>query len=175
MGPTDTAIRRSHPTEKPYKLADGNGLYLLVNPSGSKLWRWKYRFDGKEKLMPFGEILEMLRTITGSGPLLFPGEREPNKPMSNNTILFALRRMGYGGRMTGHGFRGLASTLLHEQGYQHEHIELQLAHAPRNAVSAAYNHALYLEPRAKMMQDWANYLEQAQRGGNVLAFREVAV
>ena len=57
--------------------------------------------------------------------------------------------------MTGHGFRGLASTILHEQGYNHEHIELQLAHAPRNAVSAAYNHALYLEPRAKMMQDWA--------------------
>jgi hypothetical protein len=51
---TDTAIRRSRPTEKPYKLADGKGLYLLVNPSGSKLWRWKYRHEGKEKLMPFG-------------------------------------------------------------------------------------------------------------------------
>ncbi len=54
MGLTDTAIRRSHPTEKPYKLTDGKGLYLLVNPSGGKLWRWKYRYDGKEKLMPFG-------------------------------------------------------------------------------------------------------------------------
>ena len=51
---TDTAIRRSRPTEKPYKLADGKGLYLLVNPTGSKLWRWKYRHEGKEKLMPFG-------------------------------------------------------------------------------------------------------------------------
>jgi integrase len=400
MGLTDTAIRRSHPTEKPYKLADGKGLYLLVSPSGGKLWRWKYRYDGKEKLMPFGsypevtladararhaearrllaagsdpmaerkakkeavtaetdnpfsevaalwfnhwkvnkssrhvdstrrrlaanvypaigdrpialieprelvamvkaieargvgdlakralettgqvfrfaiahgyatrnpaaefkpsdvlrptkkvnlarvdaqelpgllraievyrgkvatrlatkllaltfvrtseliearwdefdsearrwnipaermkmdtphivplsrqtvEILEMLRTITGSSILLFPGERDPNKSMSNNTILFALRRMGYGGRMTGHGFRGLASTLLHEQRYNHEHIELQLAHAPRNAVSAAYNHALYLEPRARMMQGWADYLEQTQRGGKVLPF-----
>ena len=69
--------------------------------------------------------------------------------MSNNTILKALERMGYKGRMTGHGFRGLASTILHEQGYAHDHIELQLAHAPRNAVSAAYNHALYLEPRAR--------------------------
>lgn len=404
MGLTDTAIRRSHPTEKPYKLADGKGLYLLVNPSGGKLWRWKYRYNSKEKLMPFGsypevtladararhaqarrllaagsdpmaerkakkeavietsenpfseiaalwfdhwkvnkssrhvdatrrrleanvyptigdrpialieprelvamvkaieargvgdlakralettgqvfryaiahgyasrnpavefkpsdvlrptkkvnlarvealelagllraievyrgkvvtrlatkllaltfvrtseliearweefdfearrwnipaermkmdtphivplsrqtiEILEMLRTITGSGPLLFPGERDSKKPMSNNTILFALKRMGYGGRMTGHGFRGLASTILHEQGYDHEHIELQLAHAPRNAVSAAYNHALYLEPRAKMMQDWADFLEQTQRGGKVLAFRGTA-
>lgn len=117
------------------------------------------------------EILELLKTISGDGPLLFPGEQNPAKPMSNNTILFALKRMGYGGKMTGHGFRGLASTILHEQGYAHEHIELQLAHAPRNAVSAAYNHAVYLEPRAKMMQDWANFLEQTQRGGKVLPFR----
>jgi hypothetical protein len=76
--------------------------------------------------------------------------------------------------MTGHGFRGLASTILHEQGYTHDHIELQLAHAPRNAVSAAYNHALYLEPRARMMQNWADFLEQAQRGGKVLPFPESA-
>jgi integrase len=94
--------------------------------------------------------------------------------MSNNTILKALERMGYKGRMTGHGFRGLASTILHEQGYNHDHIELQLAHAPRNAVSAAYNHALYLEPRAKMMQEWADFLEQTQRGGKVLPFRGTA-
>jgi integrase len=91
--------------------------------------------------------------------------------MSNNTILMALKRMGYKGRMTGHGFRGLASTVLHEKGYGHEHIELQLAHAPRNAVSAAYNHALYLEPRTKMMQDWADFLEATMRGGRVLPFR----
>jgi len=107
------------------------------------------------------EILELLRTVTGGGELLFPGEHRGT--MSNNTILFGLKRMGYGGVMTGHGFRGLASTLLHEQGYNHEHIELQLAHAPRNAVSAAYNHALYLEPRAKMMQDWADFLESRCR------------
>jgi integrase len=116
------------------------------------------------------EVLELLHMITGGGELMFPGDVDPRKPMSNNTILFALRRMGYGGVMTGHGFRGLASTLLHEQGYPHEHIELQLAHAPRNAVSAAYNHALYLEPRAKMMQGWADFLEQTQRGGKVSPF-----
>ena len=401
---TDTAIRRSRSTEKPYKLADGKGLYLLVNPTGSKLWRWKYRHEGKEKLMPFGaypdvsladarvrhaearrllaagsdpmvqrkvekeaviesqenafsaiaalwfdhwkvnkssrhvdatrrrleanvyaaigdrpialieppelvamvraieargagdlakraletvgqvfryaiahgytrrnpvaefkpsdvlcptkkvnlaridakelpellraievyrgkvltrlamkllaltfvrtseliearwaeidfedrrwnipaqrmkmdtphivplarqaiEVLDLLRPLTGSGELIFPGDRDPMKPMSNNTILLALDRMGYRGRQTGHGFRGLASTLLHEQGYAHEHIELQLAHAPRNAVSAAYNHALYLEPRAKMMQEWADFLERTQRGGKVLPFRGTA-
>ncbi|MGB7987244.1 MAG: integrase arm-type DNA-binding domain-containing protein [Terracidiphilus sp.] len=119
-------------------------------------------------------VLDTLRTLTGESEWLFPGDRNTKKPMSNNTILKALERMGYKGRMTGHGFRGLASTILHEQGYNHEHIELQLAHAPRNAVSAAYNHALYLEPRAKMMQEWADYLEVTQRGGKVLAFRGTA-
>ena len=117
------------------------------------------------------EVLEMLHLLTGESEWLFPGDRSAAKPMSNNTILKALDRMGYKGRMTGHGFRGLASTILHEKGYNHEHIELQLAHAPRNAVSAAYNHALYLEPRAKMMQDWADYLEATLRGGKVLPFR----
>lgn len=121
------------------------------------------------------EVLELLQTISGDEQLVFPGEQDPKKPMSNMTILKALERMGYKGRMTGHGFRGVASTILHEQGYNHDHIELQLAHAPRNEVSAAYNHALYLEPRAKMMQDWADFLEKTLRGGKVLPFRnEVA-
>ena len=120
------------------------------------------------------EVLDTLRTLTGESEWLFPGDRNANKPMSNNTILKALERMGYKGRMTGHGFRGLASTILHEQGYAHDHIELQLAHAPRNAVSAAYNHALYLEPRAKMMQDWAEFLERTQRGGKVHPYRGTA-
>jgi integrase len=120
------------------------------------------------------EVLEMLRDLAGDSEWLFPGDFDTAQPMSNNTILAALKRMGYKGRMTGHGFRGLASTILHEQGYAHDHIELQLAHAPRNAVSAAYNHALYLEPRARMMQDWADFLESAQRGGKVLPFRGTA-
>ena len=115
-------------------------------------------------------VLDTLQTLTGKSEWLFPGDRNARKPMSNNTILKALERMGYKGRMTGHGFRGLASTILHEKGHPHEHIELQLAHAPRNAVSAAYNHALYLEPRARMMQDWADFLEHAQRGGKLLPF-----
>jgi hypothetical protein len=90
--------------------------------------------------------------------------------MSNNTILGALDRMGYAGRMTGHGFRGIASTLLHEQGWPHEHIELQLAHQERNQVSASYNHAMYLQPRAQMMQAWSNYLD-ACIAGNVVPCR----
>ena len=120
------------------------------------------------------EALEALRRLTGSSEWVFPGERSSQRSMSNNTILKGLERMGYKGKMTGHGFRGLASTILHEQGYAHEHIELQLAHSPRNAVSAAYNHALYLEPRASMMQDWADFLERTERGGKVLPFRGTA-
>ena len=93
--------------------------------------------------------------------------------MSNNTILGALDRMGYKGRMTGHGFRGVASTLLHEMGFDHAHIELQLAHQERNEVSAAYNHATYLQQRAKMMQHWADYLDSCTTG-KVLAFQRAA-
>lgn len=91
--------------------------------------------------------------------------------MSNNTILYALYRLGYHSRMTGHDFRGIASTILHEQGYNHDYIELQLAYVPRNAGSAAYKQALYLEPRARMMQDWADYLAGIKMGTAVLPFR----
>ena len=114
------------------------------------------------------EVLKVLNEVTGHREHLFRGERDPRKPMSNNTILKALERMGYKGRMTGHGFRGLASTVLHEMGYDHAHIEAQLAHQERNAVSAAYNHALYLSQRGTLLQEWANLLDSMQRGGNVV-------
>lgn len=110
------------------------------------------------------EILQVLRLLTGNCPLLFPGERNHEKPMSNNTILAALKRMGYAGQMTGHGFRGVASTALHEQGYRHDWIELQLAHQERDEVAAAYNYAQYLRERAKMMQHWSNYLDSCMSG-----------
>ena len=118
------------------------------------------------------EVLQTLHTVTGGRELLFPGERDHDKCMSNNTILKALERMGYKGQMTGHGFRGLASTVLHEHGFDHAHIELQLAHTERNEVSAAYNHALYLPQRAVMMAWWGSYLEGLTRG-NVLPLRRL--
>ncbi len=108
-------------------------------------------------------VLEEIRKLAADDVLLFPSERRDGKSMSNNTILYALYRLGYHSRMTGHGFRGIASTILHEQGFNHDHIELQLAHTQRDAVSAAYNHALYLEPRARMMQEWADYLDKLKR------------
>jgi integrase len=105
------------------------------------------------------DILRALKLLTGHGRLVFPGAHDKNKPISNNTILFALYRLGYKGRMTGHGFRGLASTVLHEENFAEEHIEMQLAHRKRNKVAGAYNHAKYLPQRAKMMQSWADYLD----------------
>jgi integrase len=118
-------------------------------------------------------LLKTLQLITGHSKLLFPGERDHEKSMSNNTILKALERMGYKGRMTGHGFRGVASTQLHEMGFEHAHIELQLAHQDRDVVSAAYNHATYIKQRAKMMQDWSDYLDSCT-SGKILAFQPVA-
>ncbi len=116
------------------------------------------------------DILKTLHLITGHSQYLFPTQNVTSKTvtMSNNTILKALERMGYKGRMTGHGFRGLASTSLHEQGFDHQHIELQLAHVERNEVSAAYNHALYLKQRAAMMQHWADYLDELKAGAKII-------
>jgi len=113
------------------------------------------------------EIIRALETLANGRELVFPGERDHEKPMSNNTILGALKRMGYAGRMTGHGFRGVASTILHELGYGHHLIELQLAHQERNSTSASYNHATYLKDRREMMIDWANYVD-GLRNGNVV-------
>jgi integrase len=106
------------------------------------------------------KALRKLQKITGNTKWVFPSDWDPSKSMSRGTILGALKRMGYARIMTGHGFRGVASTILHEQGYEEAHIEAQLAHLKRNKVSAAYDYAKYLEPRKKMMQDWADFLEQ---------------
>lgn len=105
------------------------------------------------------EVIACLQVIRNRSPFVFPGERDHEGPMSNGAILGALRRMGYAGRMTGHGFRGVASTVLHELGFDHMHIELQLAHMDRDDVSAAYNFATYLPQRRLMMQAWADHLD----------------
>jgi integrase len=100
---------------------------------------------------------------------VFPSARTFERPMSENAVLAALRRMGYTkDEMTGHGFRSMASTLLHEQGWNHQAIERQLAHAERNAVSAAYNFAEHLPERRKMMQAWADYLDGLKAGAEVI-------
>ncbi len=100
-----------------------------------------------------------LKTHTGKGPYLFPNQKNLLRFMSENTMLFALYRMGYHLRTTGHGFRSTASTILNEHGFQADVIERQLSHSERNKVRAAYNHAQYLSERRKMMQWWADYLD----------------
>jgi integrase len=110
------------------------------------------------------EAFRRLKELNGRWPWVFPG-RAPIKPMSKNTVLFALYRMGYHSRMTGHGFRALASTALNEMGYRPDVIERQLAHVEKNAVRAAYHRSQYLEERRTMMQHWADHLD-AQRAGD---------
>lgn len=107
------------------------------------------------------EILKELRPLTGSGKYLFPGVRSSKRPMSENTINSALRRLGYTkDQMTGHGFRSMASTILNEQGeWNRDAIERQLAHAERDEVRASYNYAEHLPERRRMMQCWADYLD----------------
>lgn len=115
------------------------------------------------------DVLCEIQQVTGCGQYIFPSERGGGRPMSENTVNAALRRMGYkSDEMTGHGFRSMASTLLHELGYPHQVIERQLAHGERNQVSAAYNFAEHLPERRRMMQEWADYLDRQKAGAEVI-------
>lgn len=111
------------------------------------------------------ELAELRR-----GDYVFPGARSKERPISDNTVNAALRRLGYtNDEATGHGFRTTASTLLNEQGFDPDAIELQLAHKPRDKVRAAYNRAQKLAERRTMMQAWADYLDGLKAGGEVVA------
>ena len=108
-------------------------------------------------------VLRELQKLRFNSPFVFPNQQTPNKTMSENTILYALYRMGYHSRATGHGFRSTASTILNEHGFRADVIERQLAHSEQDSVRAAYNHAQYLPERRKMMQWWADYLDKAAK------------
>ncbi len=127
---------------------------------------------GTEHLVPLSKqalsVLVKVQEISGIEKLLFPMINDRNRPMSDNTMRCAMRRMGYDGETEGkskatpHGFRANASSILNEQGYNPDAIERQLSHMERNSVRAAYiHHARYMEERTKMMQWWADYLDQA--------------
>jgi integrase len=104
------------------------------------------------------EVLQEIQPLTGHRKYVFPSVRTSDRPMSENTVLGALRRLGYEKEeMTGHGFRSMASTLLNENGWNPDAIERQLAHSERNSIRAAYNYAEFLPERRKMMQWWADY------------------
>jgi integrase len=118
------------------------------------------------------EILRELEPLTGDGRYVFPSMRSGDRCMSDNTILGALRRLGYAKEeQTGHGFRAMASTSLNELGFNPDVIERQLAHQPRNKVRAAYNHAQYLPERRKMMQEWADYLDTLKAGATIIPMK----
>jgi integrase len=127
----------------------------------------------KPHLVPLSDqaiaILKAQKELTGQWKWLFPNRVRPIEPMSNNTILVALKRMGYKSRMTGHGFRALAmSTIKEKLGWRHEVVDRQLAHAHRNSVIAAYDRAEFWDDRKKMMQQWADYLDALANEGKVV-------
>lgn len=131
----------------------------------------------REHVVPLSKqalsALEQLKAIGGGSRFVFPG-RNRDRPMSNNTMLFALYRLGYKGKMTGHGFRAVASTLLNEKGIRPDVIERQLAHSEKNDVRGAYNRAEYLPERKKMMQGWADQLDALRNGAKVLPLTRTA-
>jgi integrase len=159
--------------------------YVMLRPGEIRHAEWaEVSFDKKQWKIPADKmkmsrphiiplsnqviaILKTIEPVTGQGKYIFPSLRSTNRPMSENTLNAALRRLGFTKEeMTSHGFRSMASTLLHENGFKSDVIEIQLAHAERNKIKAAYNHAEYLAERTGMMQWWADYLNglRAQTG-----------
>lgn len=155
--------------------------HMFVRPGELRHAEWsEFDLEGKEPCwripahkMKMGELhivplsrqvtawLKELHGFTGKGALVFPSLHSTQRPISENTVNMALRRMGYDNEtMTGHGFRSMASTSLNEHGWHPDLIELQLAHAERNKVRAAYNRAQRLPERRAMMQHWSDYLDE---------------
>lgn len=159
-----TFVRTSELIETPWnEIPDGMDTWIIP---------WRRMKLGKRRLNPIKKdhvvplstqamaMLSEMRQISGGGTFVFPNLRDHTRPMSNNAFLKALERMGYKGRMTGHGFRALAmSTIKERLGYRHEVIDRQLAHVHADKVQRAYDRAEFLEERREMMQAWANYLD----------------
>lgn len=173
-----------------------------VRPGELRAAEWsEFDFDGAQWTIPAERMkmreahivplsrqalatLKDLHALTGSDKYLFPNEHNATKCMSENTMLFALYRMGYRSKATGHGFRSTASTILNEmrrkrgnewvRQWDADAIERQLAHKPRNKVRGAYDRSEHLEQRAEIMQAWADYLDAARKSGTVTPIRKTA-
>ncbi len=162
--------------------------YLFVRPGELRHAEWnEFDFDAAEWRIPAEKmkmqvthivplpkqviaILRELQPQTGSGKYVFPSIRNIHRPMSENTVNASLRRIGYDkSEICAHGFRAMASTMLHEQGWDSDVIERQLAHKEGNAIKGAYNHARHLPERVKLMQHWANYLDELRDGAQVIS------
>lgn len=116
-------------------------------------------------------LLQAIHQLTGRGKYIFPGRNDAGKPMSEASINQVIKRIGYGGKATGHGFRHTMSTILHEQGFDTAWIETQLAHVDKNSIRGTYNHAQYLEGRREMLQWYADYMEELEKGSDVVSSR----
>jgi integrase len=136
-------------------------------PAEKMKMRWPHKVPLSRQVL---ELLEELRPLTGHSPYVFPAFHTWKKSMSENTITFALRRMGYGqDQMTAHGFRAMAATLLNEMGiWNADAIERQLAHLENNGVRRAYARGQYWDERVQMMQHWSDYLDKLREGGTVV-------
>ncbi|CDN00382.1 TPA: tyrosine-type recombinase/integrase [Klebsiella quasipneumoniae] len=106
------------------------------------------------------DLLNELKIMTGNYRHVFPGRNDPNKPMSEASINQVIKRLGYGGRVTGHGFRHTFSTNLHEKGYDSAWIEIQLAHVDKNSIRGTYNHAQYIDKRREMLEFYSSYISK---------------
>lgn len=168
-----TFVRTSELTETPWAEIDLENESWVID--------WHRMKMGKKKVNPRKvnhhvflptqgwELLRELHTITGGNKYLFPNQRDHEKPATNFGILAALKRMGYGGKMTGHGFRSLAMGVIKERlGYRHEVVDRQLSHASGDTYGEAYDRAMFLDERKVMMQQYADYLGAAA-GGKVVA------
>jgi integrase len=140
-------------------------------------WRYKVRKTDTDHIVPLSRqaigILREVQPLTGNGRFVFPGARTDKRPMSDNAILAAMRRMGINKQeMTGHGFRAVARTILDEVlGVRPDFIEHQLAHAVRDPNGRAYNRTAHLPERRKMMQEWADYLDKLKAGAEIVPIR----
>jgi len=131
----------------------------------------------REHIVPLsGQALDILNTIhplTGQGKYIFPAVHTASRPMSNNTLNVALRRLGYTkDQMCAHGFRTTASTNLHEMGWKSEVVERQLAHVDKNSIRGTYNKAEYIEERIRLMQAWADFLDSLKSGAEIIPFKK---
>jgi len=131
----------------------------------------------REHIVPLSkqalELLNSIHPLTGHGKYIFPAVHTDSRPMSNNTLNVALRRLGYSkDQMCAHGFRTTASTNLHEMGWKSEVVERQLAHVDKNSIRGTYNKAEYIEERIKMMRSWADYLDGLKSGAEIIPFKK---
>lgn len=120
------------------------------------------------------KMLREVQRVTGHLEYVFTGRNDPSKPLSDGAVNIMLKRIGYRDRQTAHGFRHLISTALNDKGYAEDWIERQLSHGDPDKIRGTYNKAQYLEPRRKMMQEWADFLDQLKSGGPVVPLQKIA-